>query len=98
MTRILILTLAILAGAVLAKAAAAQDCEHVDAMHDRLLSVQGKRLAYSGLLRSGLAYVEIWLREDTVAEVMCFRSVARYVFDLLKGATMPGTEVGYWRG
>lgn len=65
MTRILILTLAILAATVLAKAAAAQECEHVDVMHDRLLSVQGKRLAYSGLLRSGRAYVEIWLREET---------------------------------
>ena len=65
MTRILILTLAVLAGAVLAKAAAAQDCEHVDAMHDRLLAIEGKRLAYSGLAGGGQVYVEIWLREDT---------------------------------
>ena len=34
-------------------------------MHDRLQLVQYKRLAYSCLMRSGLAYFEIGLREDT---------------------------------
>lgn len=63
MTRLLILACA-LALAVLAKAAAAQDCEHVDAMHDRLL-FEGKRLGYSGLLRGGGVYVEVWINHAT---------------------------------
>lgn len=29
-------------------------------------------------------------------EIICFRSVARYVFDLLKTAAQPGSEVGYF--
>jgi sarcosine oxidase subunit gamma len=32
---------------------------------------------------------------DGNARVVCFRSVAQYVFDLLKGATAPGSEVRY---
>lgn len=29
-------------------------------------------------------------------EIVCFRSVAQYVFDLLKTAAQPGSEVGYF--
>lgn len=64
MTRLLILAVA-LALAMLAKAAVAQDCEHVDAMQDRLLAVQDKRLGYSGLVRGGGAYLEIWINPRT---------------------------------
>ncbi|MCZ4354069.1 sarcosine oxidase subunit gamma [Roseovarius aestuarii] len=39
----------------------------------------------------------IWLPETGEARVICFRSVAQYVFDLLKGASLAGSEVGYFR-
>lgn len=36
----------------------------------------------------------LWMRDAQSAEVLCFRSVARYVFDLLCCVTRPGDEVG----
>ena len=49
------------------------------------------------LRRSRLAQVPaaFWLRSETAAQVICFRSVARYVFDLLKTAAQPGSAVGF---
>jgi len=38
----------------------------------------------------------VWMRDETTFEVICFRSVARYVFDLLKSAARPGSEVGHF--
>lgn len=35
-----------------------------------------------------------WVGEDEAVTVICFRSVAEYVFNLLKGAAAPGSEVG----
>ncbi len=35
-----------------------------------------------------------WMTSDTRIEVVCFRSVAQYAFDLLKDAAEPGGEVG----
>ncbi len=54
------------------------------------------RLAPGELRRTRLAQVAaaFWLREEGVAEVICFRSVARYVFDLLSVAAAPGSRVG----
>ena len=48
--------------------------------------------------RSRIAQVPaaFWLLDEARAEVVCFRSVAQYVFDLLKNAAQPGSEVG-WR-
>lgn len=34
-----------------------------------------------------------WMREAETFEVLCFRSVARYVFDVLKTGALPGAEV-----
>ncbi len=34
-----------------------------------------------------------WIDEDGAFTVVCFRSVAEYVFNLLKGAAAPGSEV-----
>ncbi len=34
--------------------------------------------------------------EAEMAELVCFRSVAQYVFDLLKVAAQPGSAVGYY--
>jgi sarcosine oxidase subunit gamma len=47
--------------------------------------------------RSRMAQVPaaFWMAGDGNARVVCFRSVAQYVFDLLKGATAPGSEVRY---
>jgi len=47
--------------------------------------------------RSRLAQVAgaFWLRDDETAEIVCFRSVAHYVFSLLENASRPGSEVGY---
>lgn len=46
--------------------------------------------------RTRLAQVPaaIWLGQDGAFGVMCFRSVARYAFDLLSTAAAPGGEVG----
>jgi len=35
-----------------------------------------------------------WLCEDEAFQIVCFRSQARYVFDLLCVAAQPGSEVG----
>ncbi|WP_338550993.1 sarcosine oxidase subunit gamma [Roseovarius phycicola] len=35
-----------------------------------------------------------WMTSETRIEVVCFRSVAQYAFDLLKDAAEPGGEVG----
>lgn len=35
-----------------------------------------------------------WLASETRIEIVCFRSVAQYAFDLLKDAAEPGSEVG----
>lgn len=35
-----------------------------------------------------------WIEDDGSATIICFRSVAEYVFNLLKGAAAPGSEVG----
>ena len=47
--------------------------------------------------RTRLAQVAaaIWLEADDHARVVCFRSVAQYVFDLLTTAALPGSEVKY---
>lgn len=48
--------------------------------------------------RSRLAQVPaaFWLRDDVTITVICFRSVAVYVLDLLSTATTPGSEVRYF--
>ncbi|SEL32309.1 sarcosine oxidase subunit gamma [Roseovarius nanhaiticus] len=47
--------------------------------------------------RSRMAQVAaaVWMAGEGEARVVCFRSVAQYVFDLLKGAAAPGSEVRY---
>ena len=49
--------------------------------------------------RSRLAQVPaaFWMREAHTIEVICFRSVARYVFDILQAAALPGSEVGFFK-
>jgi sarcosine oxidase subunit gamma len=34
-----------------------------------------------------------WMPQDDVFRVVCFRSVAQYVFDVLSVAAQPGSEV-----
>ena len=48
--------------------------------------------------RTRLAQVAgaLWMPEEDVIEVLCFRSVAVYVFDILRAAALPGGEVGYF--
>lgn len=38
----------------------------------------------------------VWLSEEDALQVICFRSQARYVFDLLCVAAQPGAEVGVY--
>ncbi|NNK78711.1 MAG: sarcosine oxidase subunit gamma [Litoreibacter sp.] len=47
--------------------------------------------------RTRLAQVPaaFWLRDPDRFELICFRSVAQYVFDLLKTSAAPGAEVGF---
>ncbi len=51
-----------------------------------------------GFRRTRLAQVPVAFvfHEDDYAELICFRSVAGYVFELLKTAAEPGSEVGYF--
>lgn len=37
-----------------------------------------------------------WLEDEESFRIVCFRSVARYAFDLLKTAAADGSEVGYF--
>ncbi|MDD9722467.1 sarcosine oxidase subunit gamma family protein [Sulfitobacter sp. PR48] len=37
-----------------------------------------------------------WMPDGTSARIVCFRSVAQYMFDLLKTAAMPGSEVRHY--
>ncbi|WP_243612001.1 sarcosine oxidase subunit gamma [Shimia aestuarii] len=37
-----------------------------------------------------------WMNDDGSFEIICFRSVARYVFDLLCVASVDGSEVGFF--
>ena len=48
--------------------------------------------------RSRLAQVPaaFWIQEDEAFHLICFRSQARYVFDLLKTAAQPGSRVNYF--
>jgi len=49
--------------------------------------------------RTRLAQVPaaFWMEDTDTAQLVCFRSVAQYVFDLLKTAAQPGSEVGFYR-
>jgi sarcosine oxidase subunit gamma len=46
--------------------------------------------------RTRLAQVPaaFWMSEEDVFHIVCFRSVAQYVFDVLSVAAQPGSEVG----
>ncbi len=48
--------------------------------------------------RTRLAQVAaaFWMRDAETFEVICFRSVAPYVFELLKTAAMPGSDVRFF--
>lgn len=37
-----------------------------------------------------------WMRDDETFQIICFRSVAQYMFDLLKVAAQPGSEVDHF--
>ena len=36
-----------------------------------------------------------WMVDEQTAQIVCFRSVAQYMFDLLSVAAAPGSKVGY---
>lgn len=46
--------------------------------------------------RLAQAAAAFWMTGEDAFEVVCFRSVARYVFDLLKTSARPGGEVGFF--
>ena len=48
--------------------------------------------------RSRLAQVPaaFWMADEECFEIICFRSVARYVFDILRVSARPGSEVGHF--
>jgi len=47
--------------------------------------------------RLGQVPAAFYLRDAETVEIICFRSVAQYVFDLLANAARPGGEVGLFR-
>lgn len=46
--------------------------------------------------RFGQVSAAFWLVSDTEARVICFRSVADFMFKQLSAAAQPGSEVGLW--
>ena len=52
------------------------------------------------LRRTRLAQVAaaIWMVDATTFQIVCFRSVAQYVFDLLLVSCKPGSEIGLFDG
>ena len=38
-----------------------------------------------------------WMVDDTTFQIVCFRSNAQYVLDLLKVAAQKGSEVGFFK-
>lgn len=44
----------------------------------------------------GQVAAAFWLESEERATVVCFRSVAQYMFDLLSKAAEPGSELGYF--
>ncbi|WP_372604095.1 sarcosine oxidase subunit gamma [Actibacterium sp.] len=50
--------------------------------------------------RTRLAQVPaaFWMLDDQTAELICFRSVANYVFDLLSNAAHPSGKIGIFQG
>ena len=54
------------------------------------------QFAPGAIRRTRLAQVPaaFWMTDDQTFRIVCFRSVAQYVFDLLKVAAQPGSEVG----
>jgi sarcosine oxidase subunit gamma len=38
-----------------------------------------------------------WMVDAQTIQVVCFRSNAQYMFDLLKVAAQPGSEVGFFK-
>ena len=63
----------------------------------KLAPVDTSRTAFKQgqLRRSRLAQAPaaMWMSDDQTANVICFRSVAAYVFGILSAAAMPGSEV-----
>jgi len=59
--------------------------------------MRAKALPVGTMRRTRLAQVPaaLYFAEETRAELICFRSVAAYVFGILKHAATPGSEVGY---
>ncbi|TNF23150.1 MAG: sarcosine oxidase subunit gamma [Rhodobacteraceae bacterium] len=46
--------------------------------------------------RLGQVPAAFWLKSEASAQVICFRSVARYVFDQFRRAAQPGSTVGFF--
>ncbi len=66
----------------------------------KLVPVDLKPQAFAGGMfrRTRMAQVPVafWLHEEDVFQIVCFRSHARYVFDLLKVAAQPGSAVDFF--
>jgi len=46
--------------------------------------------------RLGQIAAGVWMEADGTVRIVCFRSVAQYMFDLLCTVAVPGSEVGYF--
>ncbi|WP_158964538.1 sarcosine oxidase subunit gamma [Chachezhania sediminis] len=60
------------------------------------MSVQGCPPGRMRRTRLAQVAAAIWLTGETTAHIVCFRSVAPYVFGLLSTAAQPGSDVGYY--
>jgi sarcosine oxidase subunit gamma len=64
----------------------------------KLAPVDMKAMQIGELRRTRFSQVAaaFWMSSDTEVRVVCFRSVAEYVFNLLKQSSKPGFNVGSW--
>ena len=60
--------------------------------------ISGQAFPPGQMRRSRLAQAAaaFWMLDEQTVEVVCFRSVADYVYGVLKQAAMPGSQVGYF--
>jgi sarcosine oxidase subunit gamma len=61
------------------------------------MSVDGFQIGRIRRSRVAQVPAAFWMRDDETLDLICFRSVADYAFDVLSRVSMEGTEVGVFK-
>ncbi|APE43982.1 sarcosine oxidase subunit gamma [Sulfitobacter alexandrii] len=74
--------------------------DHVREVIAKLAPVDIHPDQFSGTMFRRTRFAQVpaafWMPDDRSARIVCFRSVAQYMFDLLKIAAQPGSEVRHY--